>query len=88
MAWSGRDADGPPVTAETNVWAAAADAQLAGYHADGVEVIVDTRVEPGQRTLPVLIATEASGRDVLFTVHAAAPCFALKWCTSTPTPRS
>ncbi|MGC1480254.1 MAG: alpha-2-macroglobulin family protein [Chthoniobacterales bacterium] len=75
VSWSGRDADGPPVTAQTNVWAASDDAQLAGYHADGVEIVVDTKVAPGQRTLPVLIATETSGRDVLFTVHAGGTLF-------------
>ncbi len=75
IAWSGRDADGPPVTSEINVWAASKDAQLAGYHADGVEIVVDTNVEPGQQTLPVLIATGASGRDVLFTAHAGGELF-------------
>ncbi len=75
IAWSGRDADGPPVTAEANVWAASNDAQLAGYHADGVEIVVDTNVARGQTTLPVLVATGASGRDVLFTAHAGGELF-------------
>lgn len=75
IAWSGRDADGPPVTAEANVWAASTNAQLAGYRADGVEIVVDTNVAPGQQTLPVLVATAASGRDVLFTAHAGGELF-------------
>jgi hypothetical protein len=63
------------VTAEANVWAAARDAELTGYRAEGVEIVVDARVERGQTTLPVLVATEASGRDVLFTVHAGGELF-------------
>ncbi len=75
VSWQGRDGDGPPVTAEANVWAASRAAELTGYHADGVEIVVDARVEAGQRTLPVLVATEASGRDVLVTVHSGRELF-------------
>ncbi len=73
--WQGRDGDGPPVTAEASVWAASKDAQLTGYHAEGVEIVVDARVERGRKTIPVLVATEASGRDVLLTVHAGGEMF-------------
>ncbi len=75
IGWQGRDGDGPPVTAQTNVWVASRDAELTGYRANGVEIVVDARVERGRTTLPVLVATEVSGRDVLFTLHADGELF-------------
>ncbi len=75
VSWQGRDGDGPPVTGEANVWAASRDAELTGYRANGVEIVLDARVRPGQTTLPVLVATEASGCDVFLTVHAEGELF-------------
>jgi uncharacterized protein YfaS (alpha-2-macroglobulin family) len=73
IAWSGRDGDGPPVTAETNVWVSAS--ARIGYHSGGVEVIVDPEAPAHGGKVPVMVTTDTSNRDVLLLVHAGDDLF-------------
>jgi uncharacterized protein YfaS (alpha-2-macroglobulin family) len=73
LAWSGRDGDGPPVVAETNVWVSASAS--IGYRSGGVEVIVDPAAPAHGGKVPVLVTTDTSDRDVLLFVHAGGNLF-------------
>jgi len=73
IAWSGRDGDGPPVVAETNVWVSASAS--IGYRSGGVQVIVDPAAPAHGGKVPVLVTTDTSNRDVLLLVHAGGNLF-------------
>lgn len=75
IAWSSPDADGPPVTGETTVWVSSAAGGMIGYRSGGVEIIVDPDAPAKGGQVPVLITTNTSNRDVLFTVNAGSDLF-------------
>ncbi|MDD5198897.1 MAG: alpha-2-macroglobulin family protein [Terrimicrobiaceae bacterium] len=75
IAWSSADGDGPPVTAETNVWVSDSAAGMIGYRSGGVEIIVDPAAPARGGKAPVLITTDTSDRDVLLLVHAGGDLF-------------
>ncbi|HVT02538.1 MAG TPA: alpha-2-macroglobulin family protein [Thermoanaerobaculia bacterium] len=57
------------ITAESNVWVSDANPTDLGYHAPGLQLILDKeQLRPGTKA-PVLIITPASGRTVLFTIE-------------------
>ncbi|MCA9483373.1 MAG: alpha-2-macroglobulin [Nitrospina sp.] len=70
FAYQHEDEETPPVTAETTVWAATNRTTQLGFHTGGLRLIVDKDTfEAGQKA-PVMIATEASNRWVLFSVES------------------
>jgi uncharacterized protein YfaS (alpha-2-macroglobulin family) len=75
IAWQSPDADGPPVRAETNVWVSESGKALLGYRTGGVEIIVDPEAPRVRGKAPVLVATNASNRHVLFAVEGGQSLF-------------
>ncbi len=75
LAWSSPDEDGPPVTTEANVWVSTTAGGTIGYRSGGVGIIVDPAAPARNGKVPVLITTDSSNRDVLFSVHAEGNLF-------------
>ncbi len=75
VAWTSPDEDGPPVTAETNIWVSAAAGGVLGYHSGGVEIIVDPSAPARGGKVPVLVTADTPGRDVFLLVHAGGDLF-------------
>lgn len=75
--WTSEDRDGnrPPrardlVTSETAVWVTEHATNEVGYHAAGLDLIVDEDTVRIGATMPVMIATPSSGRWVVLTTTA------------------
>jgi uncharacterized protein YfaS (alpha-2-macroglobulin family) len=75
VAWSSPDGNGPPVIAETDVWASATEGGSTGYRSGGVEIICDPSAPAGADKVPVLVTTDTANRDVLLLVHAGGNLF-------------
>jgi uncharacterized protein YfaS (alpha-2-macroglobulin family) len=70
VAWTGTDARGSSVTAETAVFVADDASRELGYLPGGVELLVDRDTARAGEDCAVLLMVPSSGRFVLFTVEA------------------
>jgi uncharacterized protein YfaS (alpha-2-macroglobulin family) len=61
---------GDLVTAETTVWVTRRDVNDIGYHANGLDIIVDKDTLRAGATAPVMIVTPSSGRWVMLSTSA------------------
>ncbi|MBK6315575.1 MAG: alpha-2-macroglobulin [Blastocatellia bacterium] len=69
IAWSSREKGGPPILAETTVWAATNETTDLGYRSGGLQVLVDRDTFRAGQTAKVMIAAPTNGRTVLFSVE-------------------
>lgn len=69
IAWSSREKGGPPILAETTVWAATNETTDLGYRSGGLQVLVDRDTFRSGQTAKVMIAAPTNGRTVLFSIE-------------------
>lgn len=69
IAWSSREKNGPPIIAETTVWAATNETTDLGYRSGGLQVLVDRDTMRAGQTARVMIAAPSNNRTVLFSVE-------------------
>jgi uncharacterized protein YfaS (alpha-2-macroglobulin family) len=69
-AWTSRDAFGSTIEASTVAWVASPDTKDLGFRSSGLEIVIDKDTFKAGETAPVMIATEASNRWVLFSVES------------------
>lgn len=69
IAWSSREKNGPPITAETTVWAATNETTDLGYRSGGLQVLVDRDTFRAGQTARIMIAAPTNNRTVLFSLE-------------------
>jgi uncharacterized protein YfaS (alpha-2-macroglobulin family) len=70
--WLSRDDRAGPIEASIATWVAAGSTAELGYHAGGLELVVDRDTFRVGETAPVLLCTPESNRWVLFSVESEA----------------
>ncbi|MFN0009061.1 MAG: alpha-2-macroglobulin family protein [Planctomycetota bacterium] len=68
--WSSRDDRGSKIEASTVAWVASGSTSELGYHAGGLDLVVDKDTFRAGETAPVLVCTPESNRWVLFSVES------------------
>jgi uncharacterized protein YfaS (alpha-2-macroglobulin family) len=69
-AWKSRDPFGSIVEASVVAWVASRDSRELGFRSSGLDLVVDKETFRAGETAPVMIATRASNRWVLFSVES------------------
>jgi len=70
IVWESSDNNGPPVTGQTALWVSSAATQVLAYRGNGLQIIANPESLSAGEGVNVLIVTDTTQRDVLFTVGA------------------
>ncbi len=70
IVWESSDNNGPPVTGQTALWVSSSATQMLAYRGNGLQIIADPEALSANEGVNVLLVTDTTQRDVLFTVGA------------------